>query len=186
MVNRVWYIVRTSCVQRAFSVRSSCVYRVVCYLLRSRVCTIKGMLIIHGYPSAIIIHCAGNDIGDVPLGLLLYNMKQTFLSLIVDILPGIPIIWSSILPRITWRYSSSSNKMERTRKRVNRAIRSFLLKRNCYIIKYPDFDDKLQGLFANDGVHLSFIGLDLFINTIQGAVETFIVNPWYHIYPLAV
>ena len=147
--------------------------------------TIQGMIPVHGYPSAIIIHCGGNDIGDVPLGLLLYNIKQTFLSLIVEILPGIPIIWSSILPRITWRYSNNSKKMERTRKRVNRLVRSFLLKRNCYVIKYPDFDDKLQSLFANDGVHLSFIGLDMFINTIQGALETFIANPWYHTFPLA-
>lgn len=148
--------------------------------------TVKGMLLVHGYPSAIIIHCGGNDIGDVPLGLLLYNIKQTLSALIYEILPGIPLIWSSILPRLSWRHSPKSNKMEHTRKRINRAIRSFLLKRNCYIIKYPDFDDKLRSLFDNDGVHLSFIGNDLFINAIQGAMETFIDNPWYHVYPLAV
>jgi hypothetical protein len=66
--------------------------------------------------------------------------------------------------------------MEHTRKRINHGISSFLLKHNCYVVKHPDFDDKLSGLFANDGVHLSFIGCDLFINTLQDALETFIAS----------
>ena len=118
---------------------------------------VKGMLFVHGYPSAIIIHCGANDIGEVPLGLMLYNMKKTLSSLLYEILPGIPIIWSSILPRLTWRHSRKIKKMENTRKRINRAMKSYLLKRNCYIIRYTDFDDKLRSLYDNDGVHLSFI-----------------------------
>jgi hypothetical protein len=57
------------------------------------------------------------------------------------------------------------------------------MKHNCYA-KHPDFDDKLSGLFANDGVNLSFIGCDLFINTLQGALETFITKPCCHVYPI--
>ena len=74
------------------------------------------------------------NIGEVPSGLLLNNIKQTLSSLLDEILPGIPIIWSSILPRLTWRHSRKTKKMENTRKRINRAMRSYLLKRNCYII----------------------------------------------------
>jgi hypothetical protein len=73
--------------------------------------------------------------------------------------------------------------MERTRKRINCGISSFFMKHNCYA-KHPDFDDKLSGLFANDGVNLSFIGCDLFINTLQGALETFITKPCCHVYPI--
>ena len=61
-------------------------------------------------------------------------------------------------------FSQCTAKMERTRKRINRGISSFLLKHNCYVGKHPDFDDKLSGLFENDGVHLSFIGCDFFIH----------------------
>ena len=74
--------------------------------------------------------------------------------------------------------------MERTRKRINRGISSFLLRLNCHVVKYPDFDDKLKRLFENNGVHLSLIGCDLFINTPQGALETFIANPCCHVYPI--
>jgi hypothetical protein len=38
-----------------------------------------------------------------------------------------------------------------------------------------DFEDKYNGLFAKDDVHLSFIGYDIFINTLQGALESLFV-----------
>ena len=68
--------------------------------------------------------------------------------------------------------------MKKTRKRVNRAARSFLLKQLGYVIKYPDFEDKYSGIFAKDGVHLSFIGYDIFSNTLHGALEhSFLILP---------
>ena len=44
----------------------------------------------------------GNDIGhtEAHCGLLTYQIKATFVSLFIEILPGCPIILSSILPRI--------------------------------------------------------------------------------------
>jgi hypothetical protein len=67
--------------------------------------------------------------------------------------------------------------MEKTRKRINRHVRSYFLNKKCYVIKYPDFDDKLPVLFDLDGTHLSFIGNDISINAIQGALETFFKYP---------
>jgi hypothetical protein len=54
------------------------------------------------------------------------------------------------------------------------------LNKNCYVIEYPGFDDKLPALFDPDGTHLSFIGNDIFINAIQGALETFFKYPYIH------
>ena len=147
-------------------------------------CTLKGMLHSYGYPSAILLHCGGNDIGHVPLGKLMYEIRSTFAYIFIKLLPGVPIIWSAILPRLKWR-SPNYTKMERTRAKVNRYVRSYLLKHNCYIVKHPDFSDKHNGLFHDDGVHLSFIGRDLFINSIQGALETFFKYPGCHVYPTA-
>ena len=45
-------------------------------------------------------------------------------------------------------------------------------------IKYPDFKDKYPELFQEE-VHLSFIGNDLFINTIQGAFDSSIQKLLY-------
>lgn len=139
----------------------------------------------YGFPSAVLVHCGGNDIehSETPCGLLTYQIKFTFLSLFNEILPGCHIIWSSILPRIKWPLSKDTTKMEKTRKRNNRHVRSYFLNKNCYVIKYPDFDDKLPALFDPDGTHLSFIGNDIFINAIQRALETFFKNLYIHVYP---
>ena len=139
---------------------------------------ILGLVNLSGIPDIILIHCGANDVGEDPSGKLMYDMKVAFSSLIIEILPGCSIIISEMLPRRTWRFSNSTHKMEKTRKRVNRAARSFLLKQLGYVIKYPDFEDKYSGLFAKDGVHLSFIGYDIFSNTLQGALEhSFLILP---------
>ena len=74
---------------------------------------IQGLLNLYGFPSAVLIHCGGNDIGhtETPCGLLTYQI--TFVSLFIEILPGSPIIWSSILPRIKWRLSKNTANMEK-------------------------------------------------------------------------
>ena len=98
-------------------------------------------------------------------------------------LPGTSLVWSSILPRMKWRYSENIRNMEITRKRVNRGVRSYLLKIGGYVIRHPDFDDKHPALFKKDGVHLSFIANDIFLNQIQGALETFLKYPYCLVYP---
>jgi hypothetical protein len=67
--------------------------------------------------------------------------------------------------------------MERTRKRLNRGLRTYLLQNNSYAIAHPYFDDSYSALYDDDGVHLSFIGKDIFINTIQEALFQFLRYP---------
>ena len=136
---------------------------------------ILGMVNLSGIPDIILIHCGANDVGEEPSGkLLMYDMKVAFSSLLIDICLVVPLL--SL--RRTWRFSNSTHKMEKTQKRVNRAARSCLLKQLGYVIKYPDFEDKYSGIFAKDGVHLSFIGYGIFINTLQGALEhSFLILP---------
>ena len=131
-----------------------------------------------GIPLAVIIHCGGNDIGLVPSGELLFHIKFT-----IAILSSMLRVWSSIIPRMKWRYSENIRHMEITRKRVNRGVSSYLLKIGGYVIRHPDFDDKHPALFKKDAVHLSFIANDIFLNQIQGALETFLKYPHCLVYP---
>ena len=50
-------------------------------------------------------------------------------------------------------------------------------------IKHPDFQDKNPPLFS-DNTHLSFIGNDIFLNSFQGAFETFLNYPNVKVYPV--
>ena len=98
-------------------------------------------------------------------------------------LPGCSLIWSTILPRRTYRYSKNDHAMETTRKRTNRGVRSYIFKHGGYVIKYPDFDDRYPALFSDDGVHLSLIGNNIFIDQIQSALETFRAFPYCFVFP---
>lgn len=132
-------------------------------------------------PSFFILHFGGNDIGFISCKQLCVDIKQTIVAL-KYIFPTSCLIWSCILPRLQWRYSSNTKAMEKMRERINRTITLFILKLGGKAIKHPDFNDKSTALFS-DSCHLSFIGNDIFLNTLQGALETFYNNPSRMIYP---
>ena len=132
-------------------------------------------------PAYLIIHAGGNDIGWIEGGVLRQYIKDTIYYL-QALLPYTCIIWSCILPRIKWRYSSNTKAMEKIRTRINREIIRAIVMNGGKAIKHPDFDDKSPGLFE-DSCHLSFIGRDLFQNTFQVALDTFINYPDVKVYP---
>jgi hypothetical protein len=80
-----------------------------------------------GLPYAVLIHCGGNDIGIEPCGKLLFDMTFMFF-VISQMLPGSNIMFSSILPRLSWRYSEDLKAMDDTGKRLNRRLKSYLKK----------------------------------------------------------
>lgn len=145
--------------------------------------TLSGMIHYRGtIPSVLVIHCGANDIGETPQGALLYHMKFA-VAVLSNMIPSTSIVWSSLLPRLNWRFSMNISAMEFTRKRINRGMKSYLTKHGGYFINHTDFEDKHPGLFLEDGVHLSFIGLDIFLNQIQGAIETFMKHPYILVFP---
>ena len=75
--------------------------------------------------------------------------------------------------------------MEDARARINRGvIRSVVSEGGGgRAIKHPDFQDNHPALFS-DNTHLSFIGNDIFLNSFQGAFETFLNYPNVKVYPV--
>ena len=100
-----------------------------------------------GLPYAVLIHCGGNDIGIEPCGKLLFDMKFMFF-VISQMLPGSNIMFSSILPRLSWRYSEDLKAMDDTGKRINRRLKSYLKKLGYYTIVYADFEDKQASIIV--------------------------------------
>jgi len=125
-------------------------------------------------PDLIIIHIAGNDIGNVRLGYLQFLLKNIFLWL-WDKCPGSLVVWSQILPRLNWRFSTNTQAMDRARRRLNSTIAKFVLSRGGCYIHYPDL--KADGkLLIEDGVHLTLLGNEVFLNIVQGAIVTFLFD----------
>lgn len=121
-------------------------------------------------PDILILHCGGNDLGRICIGDLRCEMKSQ-LKDISQMLPKTKIIWSQILPRKTWRYSENNMAMERCRFRLNNSAATEAIRMGGGYIKYPDIKLSEESLWSNDGVHLSAIGNELLLNTLQSALE---------------
>jgi len=62
--------------------------------------------------SYILIHIGGNDIGETRHGYLVYKLKKC-MSWLSQQMPRTQLIWSQVLPRTVWRFSTNNNAMER-------------------------------------------------------------------------
>ena len=119
-----------------------------------------------------MLHCGGNDFGKVPILKLRNDMKEDFIE-IKKLLPDSCIVWSQILPRPRWL--NGDIELEKSRERVNSTIAKTVLEKHYgAYIKYPDIKIKSKVMFLEDGVHLSDLGNEIFLNIIQGGLEQII------------
>ena len=140
--------------------------------ISSLVPIVQDMVNIYGLPFSLIFHVGANDIGLGPTRKVLEHLM--FASYIVSkMLPNTLLAYSQMLPRKNWRYNTLRS-MERSRRRINRGIRTYFFKSNAPVIKHTDLQDGHQSLYNSDGVHLSFLGNDIFINAIQSFLEHYI------------
>lgn len=136
---------------------------------------IKTMMRFEDPPEFLILHIAGNDIGNTMVGYLRNELKQ-ILRWVAQMLPNTVLVWSQILPRIEWRYSKNTEAMGKSRYRINNSIASFVLRMGGCYIRYPDIRPNNK-FIASDRVHLTNFGNEVFLNTIQGSIEHFLRYP---------
>ena len=90
-------------------------------------------------------------------------------------MPRTQLIWSQVLPRTVWGFSTDNNAMERTRRRLNSSMGSYMFNNGGGYIRYPDIK-KTEQFFLSDGVHLTGLGNEVLLNTLQSALEKFIIS----------
>ena len=113
----------------------------------------------------------GDDLGQYSIGDLRELAKSQLQY--VAILFTTQIIWSQILPRSNWRYSENRKAMDRARIRLNNAAATEAVRLGGAYVKYPDLKLSCSQPWAEDGIHLSPLGKEVFLNTLHGALETF-------------
>ncbi|XP_056022078.1 uncharacterized protein LOC130054967 [Ostrea edulis] len=121
-------------------------------------------------PEILIIHCGGNDIGNVPLLELRLRMKETFQRIWSE-LPNTLLGWSHILPRFSWRYSKNVKSQNIAVRRINSFMSKLFVVNNGFYISYPEISWDSSGLFVNDGVRLSELGNDLLLFNLQSKLQ---------------
>ncbi|CAC5421755.1 unnamed protein product [Mytilus coruscus] len=134
---------------------------------------IKLMLRYEEPPTYLVLHIGGNDLGEIKTGVLRNRLKN-YLKNVSELLLNTTLVWSQILPRLTWRYSADTEAMDRSRQRINSSLASYIIRQGGHYIRYPDISPN-STFICQDGVHLTDIGNYIFLNTIQGALEAFLV-----------
>lgn len=134
---------------------------------------IRQMLRYEDPPHFLVLHCGGNDIGQIKSSELREKMEQS-LDALSPLLPRTKIIWSQILPRLKWRNARDNNALNKTRVRVNSFVATKLLAHQGGYIRYQKITPSDKSLFKGDGVHLTEKGNEIFLKTLTKAFKRFI------------
>jgi lysophospholipase L1-like esterase len=124
-------------------------------------------------PQILIIQLGSNDLGIVKGKELIEIILR-----LRTLYPGLKLIWSEILQRRYWHNANNQVAIETSRKRVNLAIKNIFLneiQKGC-IIRHPNITVKDKSLFRYDGVHLSDVSNNTYLNNIQGALDAFAIS----------
>lgn len=81
------------------------------------------------------------------------------------------IVWSEIIPRVTWQGARDAGAMERVRRTFNSRMSRFIRSRAGEVVRHRQLKGDNRGLMRPDGVHLNNIGLDIFLSGIQDGIE---------------
>lgn len=122
------------------------------------------------HPDILIIHLGGNDVGKSSTLDLIFLIKHD-LQHIHLIFPGTRIIFSEIIPRLVWLSFSENRSLEKIRRRVNHSIAKFMPTLSGLSYRHTELEGGFSGLYRQDGIHLSDIGLDIFNMDFQNMIE---------------
>lgn len=118
-------------------------------------------------PSIIVINLGGNDLTSIPLTRLMQLIRDE-IAHIRTAFPQCTLVWMDILQRVCWGEGLSNNKIDRKRRRVNRwGSQQVKLRGPWHHIQLDEIDYLTQGFFRADGVHLSDVGLDMYLDRLR-------------------
>jgi hypothetical protein len=125
-----------------------------------------------GLPNVVIFHLGCNDLVGCRT-LDFHIMVRSLIQFCSAALPGATLIWSSILPRPFYFKAAEQKGMNQKLREVNRDARKQFIRAGGKAITYRDIDPRNGDLYRPDALHLSSLGLDIFINILKGALEFF-------------
>ena len=134
-------------------------------------------------PDVMVIHLGGNDLGNTPLHIMRGALEEA-IGMVGRLFPCCRIIWSEILPRVTYTNTGDQGCLEVARKAMNRQARGLMGRCGGHVIAHPDIGWKKGELFRGDGVHLSDRGNVLFIADLSEGLSLFHLYPLVFKYPL--
>ena len=122
-------------------------------------------------PKIIALNLGGNDITRAPCTAITNKISKEIRYLRAAF-PLATIIWIDIIDRINWR----TNQFSRTvinakRKRLNRHGRSWVKSTGPSDVLSIDIDASTPGFYLADGVHLSEVGLEFYLDALKDVLN---------------
>ncbi|XP_077148132.1 uncharacterized protein LOC143808854 [Ranitomeya variabilis] len=121
-------------------------------------------------PVILVLHAGGNDLGKQKVAEL-YKWVTTDMERFSWLFRNMIMVWSEITPRAEWRGARDKRAIERTRVKFNARIGKYVRGRGGIVIHHQYLQKKNTPQLRPDGVHLTDIGLDIFLSGLQDGVE---------------
>jgi len=118
-------------------------------------------------PAYIILHVGANDIGAIHAKEWEDSLYEV-LTFLRAMFPPSLLVYSLMLPRVSWRYLPP-REAHYARKRYNRRAKVMFDKERCVTVGHPLLEAKTH--LTPDGVHLSKEGMDIFAQDLLGTIQ---------------
>ncbi|XP_041439951.1 uncharacterized protein LOC121400603 [Xenopus laevis] len=120
-------------------------------------------------PVVLVIHAGGNDLGQMRIAELL-SLLRSDIARFKAFFSEMILVWSEIVPRLSWRGARDPDAIERARRLLNARISRFVRDRGGVVVRHRQLEGIDQGLMLRDGVHLNDIGMDIFLSGLQDGI----------------
>lgn len=124
-------------------------------------------------PDIVAINLGGNDLTSSSLTKL-RNVIAREIRYLRSALPQARIIWVDILQRLSWMGDYPQQIVERKRRRINRWGRQQVKAGGQWDILTIDIDSSTPGFYAHDGVHLSLVGLEFYLDSLRDVLLKYV------------
>lgn len=121
-------------------------------------------------PDVFIIHLGGNDIGKQKTLDVIFSIRDDFHRLQLSF-PRTVFVFSEVVQRLKWLTFPPLRPLEKIRRRINRAVSKLLVPMGILCFRHTELEGFIPGLFREDRVHLSNIGLDIFNAGLSSCIE---------------
>jgi hypothetical protein len=122
-------------------------------------------------PEVIVVHLGGNDLLTSSLYKLRRVINKEIKKYLNECFPDAKVIWYDILQRRNWRGDHKVNlSIEKKRRRVNAFCRKAVVGQSLSRTLSADIDYKTKRFYREEGIHLSDIGFEMFLDTLRDGI----------------
>lgn len=121
-------------------------------------------------PQVLLIHLGRNDLGFVRGKALIMQVIEDF-KVSRSRWPDVWVIWSTIVPRMSRRNAIEPRIMKNAKKNANREIGRAKCGGLGQFLPHPELCIDTPELYLSEGVHLSELGLDIFLRDLQQGLQ---------------